>query len=56
VQPIEEVGPRLHHHASICQSLCLVVRTSDLVALGMRELELDEIWMPALFVEIGRRR
>ena len=50
-QPVQIVGPRLHHLAAPGQVLGKVVRGTDIVALGVRKLALDRVAVPALLVE-----
>jgi hypothetical protein len=42
-QTVEIVRPRLYHLASLGQSLRLVVCRSDLIPLGVCQLQLDQI-------------
>ena len=50
-QAVQEVRPLLHHLAPLGKSLRLVVGRSNLVSLGVCQLELDHIWREALLVE-----
>ena len=52
-QSIQIIPPCLHHLPPIRQSLSPVVRRSDLIPLRMRELQLDEIRVPAQLIETG---
>src|SRR5579883_2481531 len=45
------VRPLLHHLASLGEALCFVVSRPHLVALGVRELQLDDVRRIALLVE-----
>src|ERR1700737_3321050 len=51
LEPIEIVRPCSHHRSALSQSLRLVVRGSDLVALGVRKLQLNQIRVPPLFIQ-----
>ena len=55
-QIIQIVRPCLHHLPPFGQALRAVVRGSDLVPFLMSKLELDEVRIPALFVEQGTRQ
>ena len=48
------VSPSLHHRTTLWNSLRTVVRTSHFVALCMRKLQFDQIWVPALLVQACR--
>jgi len=54
-QFVKIVRPRLQHFAAFRQSLRAVVLATTLIALGMRKLQLNQISMPSLCVETGRR-
>jgi hypothetical protein len=55
-EAVEIVRPRLHHLAALGESLCLVVGGSNLVALRVRELQLDYVRRKALFVQCVMRK
>lgn len=56
-QGIEIVRPRLHHFSPFAQPSCAVVCCADLIALAMCQLQLDQVWMPALLIQAsGRHR
>jgi hypothetical protein len=54
-QPIQIIRPSLHHFASLRKVLCEVVGCADRVALCMCKLALDDLMVPALFVQQRRR-
>ncbi|HWM69455.1 MAG TPA: hypothetical protein VNO35_22900 [Steroidobacteraceae bacterium] len=47
------VSPRLHHLPPLIEPLSPVVGRSDLVALLVRKLELDDIWRESQFAREG---
>ena len=55
LQPIQIIRPSLHHLAPLRQVLSEVVGRAHGVALGVRELALDSLMVPALFVQQGGR-
>jgi hypothetical protein len=55
-QRIEVVRPGLHHLPPLGESLRAVVRGTHFVALGMGELEFNQVGMPALLVQQRGRR
>jgi len=48
---VEIVGPRLHHRSAFRQSLRAIVSSSDRIALGVPELQLNKIRVYALLVQ-----
>src|SRR5580658_9736684 len=54
-QGIQIVRPRLHHLATLRQPLRFVVSRANLVALRVRQLQLDDIRRETLLIEEGAR-
>jgi hypothetical protein len=50
-QPVEAIGPSLHHLASFVETLCTIVGSTNLVALRMSELQFDKIRMLAFLIQ-----
>ena len=48
---VKVISPHLHHLSSLWQALREVAGCADCVALGGRELTLDDLVGPTLFVE-----
>ena len=55
-EPIQVVGPRLHHAAPFREILGSVVTTSNQISFTVRELTLDRIRVPTLFIQQRRCR
>lgn len=53
-ESLQMICPCLHHLASLGKSLGAIVSAAAVIALRVGELQLDQIWMPALLIE-GRR-
>jgi hypothetical protein len=53
-QSVEVARPRLHHSSTLRQTLRAIVGAAAFVPFCMRELQLDQIWVPALLVEMAR--
>lgn len=49
--PSRLIRPGLHHLAAFLNALSAVISGADFVSLGVGQLKLDQIRMPALFVE-----
>ena len=52
-QCVQMIGPRLHHSASVREPLCPVVCAANLITLRVRKLKLDQVRIPAHFVQAG---
>jgi hypothetical protein len=51
LQAFQVVGPCLHHPSPLWQVLCVVISRAYLVALSVRQLPLDCVTIPALFIQ-----
>ena len=52
-QSVEMICPGLHHLSTVLKIHCLVVRSTYLVGIAVRELPFDPVTFVALFVEGG---